>query len=186
MVLNEQNVIYQGNSIIKRETLPEFDFPVVIKMPVTKKPSKRKTRAFEKEYAITRALDSVTGVRKLLGQIEIKKQPALVLEYIEGSTLGDYLAERDLGLIQKLQIACDIVNILSKIHERNIIHLDLNSNNILIKEHQHTVYIIDFGSAERSEYGRYHHVQPQKMMGTLPYVLGLDGSGYLCIMILLP
>lgn len=170
MVINEQNVIYQGNSIIRTETLPEFDCPVVIKMPVKKKSSKRKTRALEKEYKITRALDSVMGVRRLLGQTEIEKQPALVLEYIEGKTLGDYLAEHNPGLILKLQIAHDLVNILSKIHEQNIIHLDLNSNNILIKEHQQTVYIIDFGSAERAEYGRYHHVQSQKMMGTLPYI----------------
>jgi PAS domain S-box-containing protein len=170
MVLNEQNVIYHGNSIIKIETLAEFDCPVVIKMPAKKNSSKRKTRALEKEYKITRALDSVMGVRRLLGQIEIEKQPALVLEYIEGKTLRDYLAEHDLGLPLKLQIAHDLVNILSKIHEQNIIHLDLNSNNILIKEHQHTVYIVDFGSAERAEYGRYHHVQSQKIMGTLPYI----------------
>ncbi len=170
MALNEQNVIYQGNSIIKTETLPEFDYPVVIKMPAKKKSSKRKTRALEKEYKITRALDSVMGVRRLLGQIEIENQPALVLEYIEGKTLRDYLAEHNLGLTPKLQIAHDLANILSKVHEQNILHLDLNSNNILIKEHPHTVYIIDFGSAERTDSGRYHHVQAQKMMGTLPYI----------------
>lgn len=170
MVLNGQNIIYQGNSTIKTETLPEFDCPVVIKTPSKKNSSKRKTKALEKEYKITKVLDSVMGVRKLLGQIEIEKQPALVLEYIEGKTLGDYLAEHNLGLTPKLQIAHDLANILSKIHEQNIIHLDLSSNNILIKEHLHTVYIIDFGSAERADYGRYHHVQSQKMMRTLPYI----------------
>ena len=35
----QQNIIYQGNSVISVETLPEYSHPVVIKKPFKRHPS---------------------------------------------------------------------------------------------------------------------------------------------------
>jgi hypothetical protein len=84
----QQNIIYQGNSVISVETHPEHSHPVVIKKPSKRHPSQRSLRSLEKEYEMTRSLNAVEGVRKALGQQSIENQPALILEYINHGNGG--------------------------------------------------------------------------------------------------
>jgi len=128
----QQNIIYQGNSVISVETHPDYPHPVVIKKPSKRQPSRRSLRSLEKEYEITRSLNAVNGVRKALGQQAIEGQPALILEYIDGQTLWDHIGRKTFDLRKKLEIAADLTRILADIHQQDIIHLDLNSKNILI------------------------------------------------------
>jgi hypothetical protein len=57
----QQNIIYQGNSIISVETLPDYSHPVVIKKPIKRHPSRRSLRSLEREYEMTRSLNAVDG-----------------------------------------------------------------------------------------------------------------------------
>ena len=57
----QQNIIYQGNSLISVETLTEYSQPVVIKKPIKRHPSRRSLRSLEKEYKITRTLNAIDG-----------------------------------------------------------------------------------------------------------------------------
>ena len=81
---------------------------------------------------MTRSLDSVKGVRKALGQKKIEDHPVLILEHIDGETRQDLIFGNKLGIRLKLEIANDLTRILGEIHRQNIIHLDINSKNILI------------------------------------------------------
>ena len=130
----QQNIIYQGNSVISVETLPEHSHPVVIKKPSKRHLSRRSLRSLENEFEITRSLKDVEGVRKALEYQSQEGQPALILEYIDGETLRDNIGEKTFNLRQKLEIAVDLTRILAEIHQQDIIHLDLNSKNILIQE----------------------------------------------------
>ncbi len=118
-----QQNIYQGNSVISVETLPEYSHPVVIKKPSKRHPSRRSLRSLEKEYEMTRSLNAVEGVRKVLGQQSIENQPALVLEYIDGETLRDHIGRKTLSLHAKLEIAVDLARILTKIHQQDSMFL---------------------------------------------------------------
>jgi len=128
----QQNIIYEGNSVISVETHPEYSHPVVIKKPSKRHPSQRDIRPLENEYEITRPLDAVKGVRQALGQKSIGNQPALILEYIDGETLRDHIKSKTLSLHARLEIAVDLTRILGKIHQQDVIHLDLNR-----KKHPH-------------------------------------------------
>jgi len=143
----QNDTIYQGNSVISVETHPEYSHPVVIKKPAKRHPSQRSLRSLEKEYEMTRSLNAVEGVRKALGQESIENQPALILEYIDGETLREYNLQNALNLRAKLKIAIDLTRVLGEIHRHDIIHLDLNSKNILITYDQQAVQLIDLGSA---------------------------------------
>jgi len=59
--MKNYNIIYQGNSAISFETHPEYSYPVVIKKPSKRRPSRRSLRLLEKEYQMTRSLDAVEG-----------------------------------------------------------------------------------------------------------------------------
>ena len=96
---------------------------------------------------MTRSLDSVEGVRKALGKQQIEDQQVLILEYIDGETLHDHISGNKLDIRSKLEIAIDLARILGKIHQQNIIHLDINSKNILIEKKRREVQLIDLSSA---------------------------------------
>ena len=131
MASMQQNIIYQGKTVISVEPHPDYSQPVVVKKPSKRHPSQRSLRSLKKEYEMSRSLDAVEGVRKVLGQQSIENQKALILEYIDGETLRDYIRRKTLNLLEKLEIAIDLARILGRIHHRNVIHLDLNSKNIL-------------------------------------------------------
>ena len=143
---------------------------MVIKKPSKRHPSRRSLRSLEKEYEITRALNDVAGVRKALGQQSLEGQPALILEYIDGETLRNHIRQKTFNLRQKLEIAVDLTRILAEIHQQDIIHLDLNSKNILIGKKDLAVHLIDLGSAARISGNGHQKVRPDQMLGTLPYI----------------
>ena len=165
-----QEIIYQGNSIISIETLPDYPHPVVIKRPSKPHASRRHILSLEKEYEMTRSLDTVEGVRKAFEQQSIENQPVLILEYIDGETLRDYIAGRALKLRSRLEIAINLARILAEIHRQNVIHLDLNSKNILIGNKQQSVHIIDLGAASHIDRTGQLKVRPDQTLGTLPYI----------------
>ena len=170
MESTNRDIIYRGNSIISIETLPEYPHPVVIKKSSKPRASRRHFLSLEREYEMTRALDAVDGVRKALGQQSIEDQPALILEYIDGETLRDYIATKTLDLRSKLEIAVDLARILGGIHRQNMIHLDLNSKNILIGNEPGAVHFIDLGSGSYIDRSGHQKIQPDQMLGTLPYI----------------
>ena len=176
------DILHQGNSIISIEKLSDYSRPVVVKQPSKRRISRRIQRSLEREYEMTRSLDSVQGVRKALGQKQIDNQQVLILEYIDGETLQDHISGNKLDIRSKLEIAIDLAHILEKIHQQNIIHLDINSKNILIGKRQHKVHLIDLGSAafidrdgnlltRRAEFHGlargYLRVQPDQPLGNL-------------------
>jgi len=166
----KKRVIHRGNSVISIEKVEKYPHPVVIKKSSKRHPSHRNLRALEKEYEMTRTLGAVDGVRKVLEQQSIENQPALILEYIDGETLREHIRGETLSLHAKLEIAVDLTRILDNIHQQNVIHLDLNSKNILIGNKQGAIHIIDFGSASRITGNVHQKVRPDQMLGTLPYI----------------
>jgi serine/threonine protein kinase len=119
---------------------------------------------------MARTLDGVEGVRKALEHQSIENQPALILEYIDGETLRDTIARQTLDLRSSLEIAVDLARILAGIHQQNVIHLALNSKNILIEKDEQAVHIIDLGSAAHIDRSGHQKVRPDQLLGNLPYI----------------
>lgn len=71
----------------------------------------------------------------------------VIEEYINGTTLGDYLEERNILQPEEVyHIMTQLCEVLAQIHERGIVHRDLNPENIMISE-DGIVKLIDFGIA---------------------------------------
>lgn len=120
---------------------------------------------------------------------EYKKQPFIVMEYICGRTLKDYLREMDLLTVEEVvYIMIQICQGVDQAHHQGIIHRDLKSQNIMIDD-ELNIKITDFGIALSSNeadmtqtntiMGSVHYLAPELARGSLAtpasdiYALGI-------------
>ncbi len=81
-----ENIIYQGNSIITIENIPDYAHLVIIKKPSKHDLSGQIIRSLKKEYEMTKSVEAVEGMRKALDLKSIDNQTVLVFENVKGET----------------------------------------------------------------------------------------------------
>ena len=79
---------------------------------------------------------------------EIDEQhPFIAMEFLEGVTLKDKIAQRPLPLTEALDIAIQTCQGLQHAHEKGVVHRDIKPANIMVTP-QGQVKIMDFGLAQ--------------------------------------
>jgi serine/threonine protein kinase len=73
---------------------------------------------------------------------------ALVMELVEGPTLGQLMADGMLPMKESLSIAIQIVRALTAAHDQGIVHKDLKPQNIRLTANR-LVKVLDFGLARK-------------------------------------
>ena len=101
---------------------------------------------FERE-AKTLASLSHPGIAIIHGLERTDGSRALVMEFIDGPTLADRLAEGPLPVDEALTITRQIADALETAHEQGIIHRDLKPANIKLRS-DGVVKVLDFGLAK--------------------------------------
>jgi serine/threonine-protein kinase len=96
---------------------------------------------FEREALALAALNHPN-----IAQIYGAEESALVMELVEGPTLGERIQQSPIPLEETLEIASQIAEALEAAHEKGIIHRDLKPANIKIRP-DGTVKVLDFGLA---------------------------------------
>ena len=91
----------------------------------------------------------------------------IVMEFVEGQTVSDTIAERPLKLDQALDLAIQTAQGLRAAHEKGVVHRDIKSANLMVTP-QGQVKIMDFGLAQLAERSRL--TQTTAVLGTPSYM----------------
>lgn len=132
-------------------------------------PDPKAISTLEREYQLIKKI-AFPGVIKAYDLIKIENKVALILEDIEGQTLKKFLDKKALNLTIFFEIALQLVHIIGILHQHQIIHKDINPNNIVINPETLAVQIIDFDIATELIYENEETLHPSLLEGTLAYI----------------
>ncbi len=91
----------------------------------------------------------------------LKNIPCIVMEYIKGETLYDYvLRNKTIPEKEALYYIQQLIKAVKYIHENNLLHRDINPVNI-IRKSTGEVVLIDFSSSREFVFGKYYLSTPK-------------------------
>ena len=125
-----------GKWQISKEIAPEYTFDA------------KHRQSLNQEFEIGYQLDHPNIVRYIDKKVSDDGVPRLILEYVDGSTLRE-LIDSDTRVSKKEfdSIFGAILSALSYLHRRQIYHLDVKPENIVVTHKEHVAKLIDFGFA---------------------------------------
>jgi serine/threonine protein kinase/tetratricopeptide (TPR) repeat protein len=103
-------------------------------------------KRFEREAKVLAALNhpNITGIYDLL---EVRGTTFLILELVEGETLGEQLVRGPVRLDRVLRITAQLVDALEEAHDKGVVHRDLKPSNVKLTA-TGRVKVLDFGLAK--------------------------------------
>ena len=113
----------------------------------TKDNTEQQSKMLSREYQLSIGCDHPHLVHIYTVEEGLPFGTGLVMEYIEGRTLKEYLAEKP-SKKERERIFSELLSAVGYLHKRGIIHNDLKPENILITHADNTLKLIDFGLAD--------------------------------------
>jgi serine/threonine protein kinase/tetratricopeptide (TPR) repeat protein len=134
-----------GMGEVYRATDPRLRREVAIKvLPEAMRGSSERFR-FEREARMLASLNH-PNIATIHGLEDLGGSSAIVMELVDGPSLGDLIARGPLGLAESVRIADQIADGLSTAHARGIVHRDLKPSNVRIAP-DGRVKVLDLGLA---------------------------------------
>lgn len=142
---------------------------VVIKQSSAPYPTHFELARLKHEYEVLEKLD-ISGVAKAYSLEKHHNGLALILEAFDGTPLSDVIASQRIDLATFLDFAISMATIVGNIHDRGIIHKDINPRNFLLNRATGEFKVIDFGLASFLQRQEQEAINPGLLEGSLPYM----------------
>jgi eukaryotic-like serine/threonine-protein kinase len=139
-----------GMGVVYLATDTRLDRQVAIKaLPADLAGDPDRLARFQREAKVLASLNH-PNVGGIYGLEQADAQQYLVLEYIEGDTLANRLADGPIPVPEALSLARQIAEALEAAHEKGVIHRDLKPGNVMVTT-EGVVKVLDFGLARTAD-----------------------------------
>ncbi len=145
-----------GEVFLAERVDADFAQRVAVKVLPPEIRSQELRRRLERERQILARLEHPGIARLVDGGIADDGSPYLALEYVDGLSLPEFLAEKRPNLQERLRIFLELCDAVAFAHQRLVIHRDLKPTNVMIGS-DGRARLLDFGIAgllEEDDLGR--------------------------------
>ncbi len=159
-----------GNSSIYRAIRKADNLPVILKILTQEYPPPEQSAWLKREYEITQNLNDIMGVVDVYALSSKQNYFFIVLEDFGATSIDCLKVAGHMPLNDFLRLAIKITAILGELHQRHLIHKDINPSNIILNSTTKQVKLIDFGISTilSRETSTFRH--PNLLEGTLAYL----------------
>src|SRR5580698_7240492 len=107
---------------------------------------------FRRERQFLASLDHPKVARLIDGGVTGSGLPYLVMEFVDGLTIGRYCEQHQLGVRDRVALMRQVLEALAYVHDEQVIHRDLKPSNILV-DSSGSAKLLDFGTARLVDAG---------------------------------
>jgi histidine kinase len=163
--VSPETLVFRGQSI-DSET-------VIIKTITEKFLNNESLASFNSEYSINSFFDSPL-IAKTIKFTNHNNLPVIVLKDIGAQSLKKFLDDNPGYFLKNfeegIQLAISIIKGISEIHDRNVIHKDINPSNIVYNPEIKGLNIIDFGLSSELSFENFDLSNINQLEGSLAYI----------------
>lgn len=127
------------------------------------------TSNLKHEFLVIQDLD-IPGIVHNYKYIRSNKNVFLIKEYFDSISLKEYLSKNKIDIFSRLEISIQLADIVSHLHEQNIIHKDINPANILINTKTKEIKLTDFSIASFLTQEKLELSSSYRLEGTPAYM----------------
>ena len=167
----KQEELYRSSRSIIIKVMKENDPKLyVVKQPTESILTAKSRARFRYEKEIMEIFDH-NGIIKLMDWYEKDNTMFILMEY-GGLSLSQFMKGngKSLELYEKIRLAIQCAEAIAHVHRNQIVHNDINPNNILIDPEAERIRIIDFGLSTLVPREEIALKNPERLEGTLSYI----------------
>jgi histidine kinase len=164
------DTIYESDkTIVSVAELDENKNKIIVKAHKKAFPTSEEIAALQHEYEICKkVIDEEFGNSLKFQQYENKF--VFIRKYFEGVTLKEFIKNKRVSVKEFLEISLRLVEAVGKIHDKKLVHKDLNPNNIIIQPGTGEVSLIDFEISSEIDIQTQFKSNPNQLEGTILYI----------------
>lgn len=112
------------------------------------------------------------NIVKIFDYVEQENFACLIMEYINGYTLDEYIEKVSgpLPSSKATSIICNVLDAVQYAHDCNVYHRDIKPANIMISKDGHKVRVMDFGIAKLTDSVNFQTTHANTQLGTPFYM----------------
>ena len=146
-----------GAVYLARRTDGEFEQEVALKIVRQSIAENQMIERFRRERQILASLNHPNIAKLLDGGVSENGEPFLAMEYVQGETIEEYVAERSLSINETLSLFLRVCSAVAYAHRNLVVHRDIKPGNILVTKSGEPK-LLDFGLAKLIDEGLGHDV----------------------------